>query len=200
MNERHADQSKDLPRSPRPLLAALPNWLCWFRIAGSMVLAALAASGHWTPAWTLLLLLLLSDLVDGQIARRYSAESRHGALLDSVADIAMYAAVLIAILYYAPATVRDHWPWMAVAVCSYVALVLLCAAKFRRWPSYHTRLAKTGWLFILLALFAAVTGWAEWLILVAAIAVIVTNLESILITLLLPSYRSNIPSVLHVLN
>ena len=36
--------------------------------------------------------------------------------------------------------------------------------------------------------------------LTAAIAVIVTNIEGLLITLLLPSYRVNIPSVFHVLN
>jgi phosphatidylglycerophosphate synthase len=194
------DQPQTSTKTPHTLLATLPNALCWFRLAGSVVLIAVAVADQWRAAWFLLPLLLLSDWIDGRIARHFSIETRHGALLDTVADVAMGSAIVIATLYYSPTLLRTYWPWITAAAGSYVMHLALCLAKFRRWPSYHTRLAKAGWLLVLLALAGVVSRQAEWFVVVAAITVIVTNAEAILITLLLPAYRVNIPSVFHLLN
>jgi cardiolipin synthase (CMP-forming) len=188
------------PATNRALFAALPNWLCYFRLAGSIVLVGLAAAAYWTLVCCLLVVLLMSDWIDGQLARRFHGVSRYGALLDTVADAAMYGAILIATVWFAPATLGAYLPWIAAGVASYLLHVVAGIIKFRRWPSYHTRIAKTGWLFVLLGLIGIVIGQPEWTVRLAAIVVIAANLEGILITLMLPAYRDNVRSILHVLN
>ena len=42
--------------------------------------------------------------------------------------------------------------------------------KYRRWPSYHTRAAKTCWFLIAVAAVCLFAGWAVWPLRVAAIA------------------------------
>ena len=59
------------------------------RIAGSIGLLFCDVSG-W-PFWTLYVLCGLSDMADGWLARKLQAESKTGAVLDSVADIVFVA-------------------------------------------------------------------------------------------------------------
>ena len=67
----------------------LPNVISILRIAGSTSLLFCDVKG-W-PFWTLYALCGLSDILDGWLARRLHAESRTGAVLDSVADIVFVA-------------------------------------------------------------------------------------------------------------
>ncbi len=67
----------------------LPNVISILRIAGSTSLLFCDVKG-W-PFWTLYALCGLSDILDGWLARKLHAESRTGAVLDSVADIIFVA-------------------------------------------------------------------------------------------------------------
>ena len=62
-----------------------PNIISALRIAGSMGLLFCNVAG-W-PFWTLYVLCGISDMADGWLARKLNAESKTGAVLDSVADI-----------------------------------------------------------------------------------------------------------------
>ena len=41
--------------------------------------------------------------------------------------------------------------WIGLAVVSYLVSVAACLIKYRRTPSYHTRLAKVSWLLAFIA-------------------------------------------------
>ena len=74
-----------LPRVP--LLCHLPNVLTASRgLAGPVILALVVGAGLDEAAFVLFLLAVLTDLLDGWLARRLGAESRLGSLLDPVAD------------------------------------------------------------------------------------------------------------------
>lgn len=82
----------------RTVPAWLPNAISWLRIALLPLWVVLAEAANRSgergedvgPARTAALLVLamigLSDVVDGQLARRFGLQSRVGALLDAVAD------------------------------------------------------------------------------------------------------------------
>ena len=74
----------------------LPNVISVLRIAGSIGLLFCDVAG-WM-FWALYALCGISDMVDGPLARNLQAESKTGAVLDSVADIVFVACCAIRLL------------------------------------------------------------------------------------------------------
>ena len=74
----------------------LPNVISVLRVAGSIGLLFCVVPG-W-PFWVLYALCGISDMVDGWLARNLQAESKTGAVLDSVADIVFVACCAIRLL------------------------------------------------------------------------------------------------------
>ncbi len=192
----------DDPPTPRAgpgsdRLATIPNVLCAIRLLGSPALVALAWADR--PAWCLGLFVVLSltDWLDGKLARRLGQQTEFGARLDTVADVTFYACMLLAVLALRGDLFRREAAWIGLAVASYAVSFAAALVKYRRMPSYLTRLAKTSWLFAFIAVGAIFAGWSVWAVRVAALGVVVTNLEATQITFLLPEWRANIPSVFH---
>lgn len=68
----------------------------------------------WSPVfWCLYLVCGVSDMVDGEIARRTHTESRLGAMLDSIADICLVMVCMVVMLPHLDIPVWV-WTW---AVC-----------------------------------------------------------------------------------
>lgn len=59
----------------------------------------------------------------------------------------------------------------------------------------HTWAAKKSQGLVLLAGVAIVLGWAVWPLRLAALAVTLTNIEATLMTLVLPSWRTDVSSL-----
>lgn len=69
----------------------LPNIITALRFLGAVCLLLCNPAG--TAFWVIYGLCGVSDMVDGYLARRLHAESKTGAVLDSMADIATFAAI-----------------------------------------------------------------------------------------------------------
>ena len=89
----------------------LPNVISVLRIAGSLGLLFCDVGG-W-PLWSLYVLCGLSDLLDGWLARRLHAESKTGAILDSVSDIIFVACCAIRLL---PVLEIPVWLWIGAGI------------------------------------------------------------------------------------
>jgi CDP-diacylglycerol--glycerol-3-phosphate 3-phosphatidyltransferase len=167
------------------------------RLVASPLLVVLALAG-W-PGWCLglFVLLWLTDWLDGKLAIRLRQQTAFGARLDSFADATFYGSTLLAVGLLDWGLVRREWAWVAAAAASYLVSVAAGWVRFRRVPSYHTRLAKISWLLVGLAVVSVFAGWPVWVLRVAAAAVTVTNLEATAISFVLPEWRVNVPSVYH---
>jgi CDP-diacylglycerol--glycerol-3-phosphate 3-phosphatidyltransferase len=181
---------------PEPLLT-VPNVLSALRLVASPALVALAWADQ--PAWCLGLAvaLFLMDWLDGKLAVWLKQQTVFGARLDSVADVVLYGCVLVALLVLRRDFILREAVWVGVAVGSYPVSVAACLVKFRRLPSYHTRLAKVSWFLTLGAVLAIFGDWSPWPLRVAMTAVLLTNLEATAITFVLPGWRVNVPSLFH---
>lgn len=180
-------------------IVTVPNVLCLVRLLGSFGLAALALDGRGEAFIWLFVALMLTDWLDGKLAILLRQKSVLGARLDSWADAALYAALLFGALWLHGATLRAELGWIVMAVASYAVSTLAGFGKYGRWPSYHTRAAKTSWLLIAVAAVCLFEGWALWPLRVAAVAITLTNLEAISITMLSAQWRADVESVFHVL-
>lgn len=177
------------------MLWTIPNVICLLRIAGTLALVGLAIVQE--PFWFVRLYVVLgiSDLVDGPLARRFGQSSDVGAVLDSVADVLLSGCLVIGAAILCWAVVKGELAIIVTAVTSWLVATGLCFWKFRRIPSFHTYSAKLTHLLVAIAGVSLVLGWSVWPLRVASLAVVATNVESIAITASLEKWRSDVPSI-----
>jgi CDP-diacylglycerol--glycerol-3-phosphate 3-phosphatidyltransferase len=120
-------------------------------------------------------------------------------MLDSWADVAVYAAVAVSMLLLWPDLVREEGIAFGAVVASFVVPALVGLLRFRRFTSYHTRLVKVAVAASAVGLFLLLLDLAAWPFRVAAVLATLAALEEIAITLVLDEERSNVGSLLHVL-
>lgn len=172
-----------------------PNILGILRLLGSPGLILLALGDASTGFLFLFLTLEGTDWLDGKLAVRLDQRTTFGSRLDSVADMAMYGALLVGLMILEGGTFLAEWPWMVPAVAGYAVSWGLSFWKFGTLPSYHAWSAKISWLLAVLAAVALLALNRVWPVRVAAAAVAVANLEAILLTLRLDRPRSDVPSI-----
>ena len=139
----------------------------------------------------------MTDWFDGKLAILLDQRTEIGARLDSWADAALYAALLAGIVIMHAGTLRDEWLWVIIAPATYLVSTIAGFYKYGRWPSYHTRAAKTSWFLTLVAVIALFTGWSLWPLRIALVAIAVTNLEALAITMVSPRWRADVTSIYH---
>lgn len=175
----------------------LPNALAAYRLIGSFVLAGVALAEASAAFPWLLLSLLASDWIDGKLAIWWNQRTVFGARLDSLADATMYGSLLFGTIWLKGQFVGREWPWIAAALGTYAVTTGAGLIKYRRIPSYHTRAAKTSWLLVGVA---AVNVFAEgpaWPFRLAMVVVCGTNLEATAMTVVLPIWHADVPSLWH---
>ena len=145
----------------------MPNVISALRIAGSIGLLFCNVTG-W-PFWTLYVLCGISDMVDGWLARKLHAETKAGAILDSVADLSFVACCAIRLL---PHLSIPSWLWIWAGIIVVIKLVnqVSSLVVFKRFCFPHTVANKlTGFL-----LFLAVPTLFWTVIPVAVVAAVAT--------------------------
>ena len=125
-----------------------PNIISALRIAGSMGLLFCNVAG-W-PFWTLYVLCGISDMADGWLARKLNAESKTGAVLDSVADILFVVCCAARLLQVVEIPV---WLWIWAGVIVFIKIVNQVSALVvcKRFCFPHTWANKLTGLFLFLA-------------------------------------------------
>lgn len=121
---------------------AAPNLLSGGRLALTPVLLALAWQGRATVFLSCLAMALLSDALDGWLARRLAGTSSLGTKLDSWADIALCLSVPLGVWWLWPDLVRREAVIVGVVIACFAAPALFALLKYHRLPSYHTWTAK----------------------------------------------------------
>jgi CDP-diacylglycerol--glycerol-3-phosphate 3-phosphatidyltransferase len=143
--------------------------------------------------------LLFTDWVDGKLAIWLRQRTTFGASLDSWADAALYAAILLGCLRLKWDLVLANRIWLVAAAASYALTSIAGWMKYRRHPSYHTRAAKISWLLVSLAVISAFAApqLSTLPLRLAMGAVVVTNLEAAAMTLILSEWHADVPSIWH---
>lgn len=79
----------------------IPNWLSFLRIALIPVFTTLFIKGSYVPAFIIMIVAALTDLIDGKIARKFNMVSNLGKILDPIADkLSQIAIVIILIIKF----------------------------------------------------------------------------------------------------
>jgi phosphatidylglycerophosphate synthase len=134
----------------------VPNALSATRIACAPVLLLLALAGEQVAYTWVLVPALLTDALDGWIARALGVQSRLGARLDSLGDSLVWTAGLAGLLAFQHAVLLEYRWLVGTAVAFWLLENLLAWLRYGRLSSYHTRLSKVAGVLLGICIAGAV--------------------------------------------
>lgn len=177
-----------------------PNLLSGFRIVAAPFILLLAWFGYKIAFLSLLAVALLTDALDGYVARKSHQITELGAKLDSWGDVINYLTIALSSWWLWPDIVLRELLYVSMVITSYLLPALTGILKFGSFTSYHTWSVKFAAASTGLTLFILYIGGPPWPFRIAAFLCIVAALEEILITIYLPEMRSNIRSIFDVVS
>jgi len=140
---------------------------------------------------------LLTDAVDGYLARRLGAESEFGRKLDSAADYVTLFTGTTGIALLWPEVVRRELPWILTGVAAFLAVIVLGLIRLGRAPCYHTWASKVGAVLCPLTLIPLLNEGPAWPFRTVILWLVVTGIEEVAILLLLPGHVGEMPTLWH---
>ncbi|MBP5759185.1 MAG: CDP-alcohol phosphatidyltransferase family protein [Bacteroidales bacterium] len=126
----------------------IPNIITALRIVGAFGL--LFYDFRSAVFWTLYLVCGLSDILDGFLARKLRCESKAGALLDSVADLAFVACCCVKLI---PVLTFPLWLWIWAGAIVVVKVINQISAlvMYKKFCFPHTFANKATGLLLFVA-------------------------------------------------
>ncbi len=178
----------------------VPNALSVYRILALPFIIYAMATGNKSLFIALLAVNLITDILDGLIARAFHLQTELGARLDSLADIGTYVMAFTGMIVLERAFVTAYRVEFIVLIVLWILPQLVSLFRFRRFPSFHLWSYKaTGYIqgiFIFtFFLFGFNKPYFYFMLIVSCLA----YLEELLLVVLLPNLRSNLKSIFFVL-
>lgn len=178
----------------------IPNVLSGYRILALPVLFYALFSNNSRLFIILLSANLVSDILDGFIARRFNMQTEFGARLDSIADIGTYICAFTGMFYFHFGFIQEHVFEFSLMMTMYIIPQVISLIKFRRSPSLHLYSNKiTGYIqgiFIFTFFnFGNYPPYFYFMIVFSSLA----YLEELVCVLYLDELRSNVKTLVHVL-
>jgi len=171
----------------------VPNLLSLYRLAISPFILYLVLSGQEKLFAVFFCISLISDVLDGNIARIFKLQTRFGAALDNLADICTYILAFIGIFIFKWDDINPHswifYPFLIVLLLSYIVAYV----RFHKIPGLHLYTVVTSgyaqgiFIFILFA-----SGFYAWLFYTAVILGIIGYTEKIMVLMRLDDIRPGV--------
>lgn len=176
------------------MTSAVPNFITALRIIGTACLLFIEPLS--TAFYIIYTLSGFSDVLDGWIARTTHTTSELGSKLDSIADLLLYAVMIVRVF-------PELWDRLAVWIWYVLAVVLVIrlisygyvAVKHRRFSAMHTYGNKaTGLLAFLVPYFLLLKN-ATPACGVVVIVALLSTVEELFLHLCMKEYDSGVKSV-----
>ncbi|MDP2187265.1 MAG: CDP-alcohol phosphatidyltransferase family protein [Sphingobacteriaceae bacterium] len=178
----------------------LPNAISLYRLLSFPFLLYLIFAGNESLFAIMLCINLVSDAVDGLIARLFKLQTELGARLDSMADWGTYILAFTGIYQFKMDDHADHFWLLYVFIGLIVSYNLFSLLKFGRMPSLHMYSTKIGGYIqgiYFFGLFAF--GFNTPIFYIAMLWGWMSSLEEIIILIYLKKLRSNVKGLYWVL-
>ncbi len=174
-----------------------PNVVTASRLAlmPAVLASALAGSRPWFAG--LIATALLTDAIDGFLARRLQAYSDFGRKLDSVADYVTMLVGVTGIALLWPEIVRRELPWVITGVTAFFAVIVYGLVRLGHVPCYHTWASKAGAIVCPFTLVPLLNGWTAAPFHAAMVWLVITGVEEIAIAMLVPRHSGEMATVWH---
>ena len=161
------------------------NWaniVSWSRLALIIPISALLYFSHLGLAASLIVVAMLTDYLDGVLARKLKLTSAYGSALDGTIDI-IFAIAIVAWLWTISPTLVSFWPYVLAVQALLLIIGLIVLVQNKPAPTLHLWTGKIAMTLVYLLIPLLVLGVDTWFIHVVGIACLITQFESILYVL-----------------
>lgn len=178
----------------------IPNILSFYRLLSFPVVLWFIFSGWETLFLIFVIINLITDALDGFLARKLRQKTEFGAKLDSTADKLNYALAIIGIFVFKYEEIQPHLTSFLIFVGLGITYLTHSFIKFGKISSLHTYATKIGGyiqgvFFLLLFTYDFITPFYYFMIIWAILSV----LEMIAIQIIIPDMKSNMKGLYWVL-
>ena len=168
----------------------LPNLISFYRLIVFPLIMYFALTGNEYWFVVLICISLVSDVLDGNIARIFNLQTDFGAALDNLADICTYAMALLGLFVFKWDEIEPHawilYLFLAVFVLSYIVSFL----RFGKIPGLHLYSAvSAGYVQSIFFFILFVFGFYPWMYYIAVGWGVIAYIEKILVLFKLDDIR-----------
>ena len=179
----------------------IPQGLILFRFLLAPIILGLAYFIGEDSKIVILILMylgLISDILDGIIARKQNISSSTLRRLDSQTDMIFWLSIGLATWILYPQIISDNKIAIWIILLMEISVYLISLLKFKRETCTHAFLSKL-WGITLLIAFTFLLGFnhAGFPFFLAIAMGLISHVDRILITLLLPKWTHDIPTAYH---
>jgi len=178
----------------------VPNLLSFYRLLSFPFILWMVFAGEEKLFAIFLCISLVTDILDGLIARIFRLQTQFGAKLDSLADAGMYVLAFLGIYFFKLEKMEGYvwmlWAFLALLIGGNIFSLL----KFGKFPSLHLYSTKIGgyvqgiFFFVLFA-----WDYSEGLFFAAMFMGFFSLTEELIVLILLSELRPDVKGLMWVL-
>lgn len=171
----------------------VPNALSLYRLLAFPVILVMALTNRETTYVVLLCISLVSDALDGSIARRFNLQTKFGAALDNLADMCTYAVAILGLFVFKWAEIEPH-AWILYLFFGVFALSYVVAfSRFGKIPGLHLYSAvSAGYVQSIFFFVLFVFGFYAWFYYLALAWGVIAYIEKIFVLLKLDDIKRGV--------
>lgn len=171
----------------------IPNAISFYRLIMFPVVLVLALTGYEQLFVILLCINLISDILDGFLARTLNLVTRFGAALDNLADIGTYILALYGIFAFRWTAIQSHVWLLYLFLAIFVLSYLVAFFRFGKIPGLHLYSAvSAGYLQGTFFFVLFVWGFNLWFYYIAVGYGVLAYIEKIIILLIVDDIKPGI--------
>lgn len=173
-----------------------PNILSFYRLVISPVILFFVLSGQENIYAIFICISLISDILDGNIARLFKLQTRFGAALDNLADMCTYVLAFIGIYIFKWGEIEPYAWAFYMFIGTLLASYVVAFIRFRKIPGLHLYSAVSSgyaqgiFIFVLFAF-----GFYPWLFYTVTFWGTLAYIEKIFVLLRLDDIRSGVKGI-----
>ena len=181
-------------------IVTVPNALSFYRLLAFPLILWFIISGKEQLFAIFLIINLVTDFLDGLIARIFKQETAMGAKLDSFADDLTYILAFTGLLVFKGEDFLPHIVSFVVFMAFLVGSVIMSLIKFKTTPSFHLYSTKiSGYIQAGFFICLFTIGFIHVLYYIMIVWGIMAATEHMIIQLIIPRMRSNVKGLYWVL-
>jgi cardiolipin synthase (CMP-forming) len=185
---------------PKENIYNVPNFLSFYRLLSFPFILYLIYNGDEKLFAILLCINLITDILDGLIARVFHLKTKFGARLDSLADTGTYILAILGLYQFKLNEIAEViwllWLFLALFIIGNLFSIL----KFKKFPSLHLYSTKiAGYVQGVFFFVLFVWGYYPILFYAAMIMGYISWLEEVIVLFLLKEMQSDAKGLYWVL-
>ncbi len=178
----------------------VPNLISLYRLLVFPVILFMALTHRENWFVVLLCISLVSDVLDGNIARIYKLQTNFGAALDNLADIFTYAMALLGIFIFKWTEIAPHVWFLYLFLGVFILSYLVAFYRFGKIPGLHLYSAvSAGYVQSIFFFVLFVFGFYPWMYFLAVGWGLIAYTEKIFVLLKLDDIKTGVKGLYWVI-